>query len=252
MDKKEQTRRLPGFYIALCCCVIAIGVAGYFTEKNTSERANKSISAVQSNADANTDADAVAVNELEENIDDTRVSDAQQEADAVADETEISESLADVSEPAAEENTVSEAQDSVETAVIVGTPAFSLPENAQILAEFSNELAFNTSLNDWRTHNGIDIAVENGGSVTAMSDGKISEISSDEMGNFVVIENNGGFEGKYCGLSSVEDINEGDEIKSGDVLGIVTESKGENTAESHLHFELYKDGSLVNPSEYIK
>ena len=32
-QEKQESRRLPGFYIALCCCVIAVGVAGYFTER---------------------------------------------------------------------------------------------------------------------------------------------------------------------------------------------------------------------------
>ena len=35
-QQKKETRKLPSFYIALCCCVLAIGIAGYFTERHNS------------------------------------------------------------------------------------------------------------------------------------------------------------------------------------------------------------------------
>ena len=33
MANEKNSKRLPGFYIALCCCVLVIGIAGYFTER---------------------------------------------------------------------------------------------------------------------------------------------------------------------------------------------------------------------------
>ena len=29
-QQKKETKKLPSFYIALCCCVLAIGIAGYY------------------------------------------------------------------------------------------------------------------------------------------------------------------------------------------------------------------------------
>ena len=36
-QQKKETKKLPSFYIALCCCVLAIGIAGYFTERHNSD-----------------------------------------------------------------------------------------------------------------------------------------------------------------------------------------------------------------------
>ena len=37
-EKKHKNKKFPGFYIALCCCVLAIGAAGYLSERHESER----------------------------------------------------------------------------------------------------------------------------------------------------------------------------------------------------------------------
>ena len=39
-EKKHKNKKFPGFYIALCCCVLAIGAAGYLSERHESERAS--------------------------------------------------------------------------------------------------------------------------------------------------------------------------------------------------------------------
>ncbi|MDD6564888.1 MAG: hypothetical protein PUF08_07385, partial [Clostridiales bacterium] len=40
MEQKNQTKKLPGFYIALCCCVIAVGIAGFFAQNMETESTN--------------------------------------------------------------------------------------------------------------------------------------------------------------------------------------------------------------------
>ncbi|MCD8391268.1 MAG: M23 family metallopeptidase [Firmicutes bacterium] len=252
MDKKEQsqTRRLPGFYIALCCCVIAIGIAGYFTEKTTNEQQTESI-LNSSSIGGSEENDAVAANEVVDNV--NKDTQNEQETPILEYIPEESGTVAAATAVDAESEITEDASAEAveETAVIVGTPSFSFPCGGDIVQEFSQELSYNSALGDWRTHNGVDIAIDSGGSVTAIADGTISEISSDEMGDFVVIEHDGGFASKYCGLSSVENLNVGDEITGDSVIGIVTESKAENTAEPHLHLEMYKDSALVNPSDYL-
>ena len=141
-------------------------------------------------------------------------------------------------------------EEAAEAAALFASPSFALPASGDILEGFSDTLSYNTALGDWRTHNGADIAVDAGGSVCAAADGTISRISSDAMGEYVIIDHDGGFSSKYCALSSVEDIAEGDTVKAGDVIGIVTDSRAENVTDTHVHFELYKDGEVVDPMKY--
>ena len=49
----------------------------------------------------------------------------------------------------------------------------------------------------------------------------------------------------------MENLTEGKEIQSGEVIGILGDCKGENVTSPHLHFEIIKDGEAVNPSDYL-
>ena len=246
MKKEEQqnSKHLPGFYIALCCCVLAIGIAGYFTEKATvSENEKQLISEnVPQKAQDDTNDDYVAVNNAVFNVEEENIVpiDDTLKNEPVVENLPVSDSMPDVIEPVEE------------TALIFSKPSFSKPHNGEIIETFSTTLSYNSALSDWRTHNGIDIAAEQGSSVCSIADGTIKEISSDEMGKYISIEHDKGFISKYRSLGSVESLNEGDAVNSGDVIGIVGKSSGENASQTHLHLELYKDGQLVNPSEYLE
>ena len=41
MEKKNNnSKKLPGFYIALCCCVIAIGAVGFIAQNREAQSTN--------------------------------------------------------------------------------------------------------------------------------------------------------------------------------------------------------------------
>ena len=283
-QEKQESRRLPGFYIALCCCVIAVGIAGYFTERASNNGAGTSgggASEIVSGEDAYQIADAdggtdTSGGAVSASVDADNVSDGgglsdptgqiyiEPKINAAAPDLpaapeipaapDIPETEANSAEAASAPQTVGEditdAEEAAEAAALFASPSFVLPASGDILEGFSETLSYNTALGDWRTHNGTDIAVDAGGSVCAAADGTISRISSDAMGEYVIIEHDGGFSSKYCSLSSVEDIAEGDTVKEGDVIGIVTNSRAENVTDTHVHFELYKDGEVVDPMKY--
>ncbi|MBQ7574163.1 MAG: M23 family metallopeptidase [Clostridia bacterium] len=229
MNKEEQqTKRLPIFYIALCCCVIAIGVAGYLTEKNTNSQSGESL--VYDSSAPLPQTDTIVQNPVSDTV------------PASSNETDIEET---------EEVTNNTSEETVEAAAIENVPAFTMPANGEILEEYSDKPVYNSVLCDWRTHNGIDIAVDNGGSVMAIADGTVTEVSEDEKGKYIVISHDNGFVSKYCALSDVNGLEVDAKVKAGDVIGIVGKSKGENTQATHLHFELYKDSECVNPTEYL-
>ena len=271
-QEKQESRRLPGFYIALCCCVIAVGIAGYFTERASDGGAGHSggsagdtgivsesgdgepqdIAMLPENVDG-----AVSVNVGADNVDDNGgLSDPtgqiyiEPRIEASA-ETNVTESAEAADSPKVVYADLTNDEEAAEAAALFTSASFALPASGEILEGFTETLSYNTALGDWRTHNGMDIAVDAGGSVCSAADGTVSSISSDAMGEYVVIEHDGGFSSKYCALSSIEDIAEGDTVTAGDVIGIVANSKAENVADTHVHFELYKDGEPVDPMKYV-
>jgi len=102
-----------------------------------------------------------------------------------------------------------------------------------------------------KMHKGIDIAAPTGTKVYAAGSGKVLKITSsdDGYGNCIVIEHGYGFVSRYAHLSSFK-IKEGDEVKKGDLIGLVG-STGRSTGP-HLHYEIEKDGEKIDPKKYIK
>lgn len=102
-----------------------------------------------------------------------------------------------------------------------------------------------------KMHKGIDITAPTGTKVYAAGSGKVLKITSsdDGYGNCIVIEHGYGFVSRYAHLSGFK-IKEGDEVKKGDLIGLVG-STGRSTGP-HLHYEIEKDGERIDPKKYIK
>lgn len=255
-NQKKSLKKLPGFYIALCCCVLVIGLAGYFTErheKNSAPADTGENTVFSGDIDAYTN-DAVNGNVVpaSETVTREEYDNEIQTAEAEAAATPVPNEAANT-EPAAESVYEDEAP-AAEAAVIVSakSPDLEMPVNGDILAEFSDKLVYNSALEDWRTHNGIDIAADIGCSVHAAASGTVRSVFSDAMGEGVEIEHEDGFVTRYAGLQSLENLKEGDAVQSGDVIGIIGESKGESTEAAHLHFEVYKEGEATDPKKYLE
>ncbi len=249
-EQKKEARKLPGFYIALCCCVLVIGVAGYFTETHNNKKAASVISSDIEQTEATEK--PVFSNDNSKYVPPVPTAVPEVSEKTLADNTS-EDSLPVVSQPQTVENYAVDNPDIDENAITVSSeqPAFIMPVNGNILEGYSDTLIYNEALSDWRTHNGIDIAAEKGCSVQSVADGIIESVSEDASGGCVVISHAAGFITKYMGLESVENLSAGKEINSGEVIGIIGESKGENTKESHLHFEMEKDKNSINPVDYL-
>lgn len=115
------------------------------------------------------------------------------------------------------------------------------------------ELVYNKTLGDWRAHPGIDIAAPLGAKVYAAADGTVTDVYADDlMGTVVVIEHAGGLVSRYCNLASVPAVKVGDRVAQNAVIGSVGDTAlGESSEATHLHFEMWKDGEPVSPTEYL-
>lgn len=134
-------------------------------------------------------------------------------------------------------------------------PTFTKPIEGEISKEYAKDnLVYSETLKEWTTHLGIDIKAERASVVKASADGTVKYIKNDpRYGLTIIIEHSNGFETRYCNLLTTEFVSEGEEVKAGQTIGTVGDSAVyEIVDESHLHFEILKNGENLNPSDYVK
>ncbi len=103
---------------------------------------------------------------------------------------------------------------------------------------------------DEESHFGIDIAVPGGTPVRASGGGTVEEAGSDpEYGLFVLLGHPGGYQSMYGHASRVL-ISVGDRVEAGQVIAL-SGNTGRSTAP-HLHFEVRRSGSQLDPITVLK
>ncbi len=116
-------------------------------------------------------------------------------------------------------------------------------------------LTYSLTMNDYRTHTGIDIACEPGASVLSPADGVIKEIWQDPMmGWCISIAHEGSSLSVMKNLSaeSLEGLKTGDAVQAGEQVALVGDTALLECAEvPHLHYELYVNDKAEDPSEYL-
>jgi len=98
-------------------------------------------------------------------------------------------------------------------------------------------------------HYGMDFTAPTGTSVYASGDGVVDKVITSRRGygNQVIIDHGFGYKTRYGHLSGFN-IKKGQKVKRGDVIAFVG-STGLSTAP-HLHFEVHRNGKMVNPINY--
>jgi murein DD-endopeptidase MepM/ murein hydrolase activator NlpD len=107
-------------------------------------------------------------------------------------------------------------------------------------------------------HPANDLKAKQGTTLVSPFNGEIvdSTDNASDCGGMIKIKFDNGYEAKFCHLSSRsvekgEFVLKGQEIgKSGGDKSDSTSKRG-NSEDAHLHFELKKDGSFVDPSKHI-
>lgn len=137
------------------------------------------------------------------------------------------------------------------------TPApavYTWPVRGEVIGDYSLEvLAYDETMGDWRTHQGMDLAADLGTQVLAVADGTVSAVYDDPlMGTTVVVEHPGEVMSFYSNLAATPAVAVGDEVTTGMVIGSVGKTAvAESGKASHLHFEMTEAGAPVDPAEYL-
>ena len=124
----------------------------------------------------------------------------------------------------------------------VGTGTFAWPaEGGHISSQMGHRWG--------RYHYGIDIARPSGYTIKASDNGVVKTAGRHSTyGNHIVIDHNNGYETLYAHLSEIG-VSVGQVIEQGAAIGVMG-STGRSTG-THLHFEVHKNGSEVNPLAYL-
>ena len=219
-----------GFYIVLCLCAAVIGVSSWIlladvgTNVETAEEAMVDIS------------DAIVT---------TLPAGTPMETD------EAEETGAGEPEPLVEETLAYEEAQAVFSETVT---SYVWPVNGEVVMPYAVQtLLYDSTMADWRTHAGIDIACDLGTQVLASAPGIVVSVVDDELyGTTVEIDHANGVHTVYANLAAEPPVGEGDQVTMGQVIGSVgSTALGEVNQVAHLHFATTLDGAAADPMNYL-
>lgn len=116
-------------------------------------------------------------------------------------------------------------------------------------------LCYSKTMDDYRTHTGVDIEADLGAAVRAAMDGVIDAVYDDPlMGKVIEIVHESGHKTLYKNLAPdlPEGIAVGTTVEKGQLIASVGQSAiCELADEPHLHFEIIGESGQVDPCEVI-
>lgn len=214
-DKKHSQRGIfgKGYYIALILCAAVIGITSYVVSRNNHDTPNQE--ALEASASLSEDVPVLATT------------------------PRVPAPTADRSENQAPQSKVL-----TTASPVAGQEVFGYAMEA---------LSYNQTTRDWRTHNGVDIAAEAGTEVMAAADGQVYTTYEDEtLGYTVVIRHEGGYTTHYSSLSENLQVQAGDTVKLGDVIGTVGSTALVETALGpHVHFSVTHQDVPMDPADFL-
>ena len=106
--------------------------------------------------------------------------------------------------------------------------------------------------NIYMPNTGLLYSSDNDFDVIAVLDGKVSNIKNDDiLGTIIEVEHDNNIVTIYQSVKNVK-VKAGQKVKQGDVIATSGPNKLEEEKSNCLHFEVYKDGNLMNPEEFYK
>lgn len=222
-----------GFYIVLFLCAAVIGVSAWMLAAGNATMENE-LSSVN--------------DDLFNRVETVIIPPAQEESVEVM-QVEPENIVIDTAEEAPEAVEVFEA--AVE---VMAEPEYLWPVSGEIERGHSDQqLYYDKTMGDWRTHEGIDIVAPVGSTVTATRGGVVESVFSDDFyGTTVTVDHGDGSKAVYANLDELTAVTAGETILPGYIIGAVGETAlCEVSQQDHLHFSLSVNGENVDPLSYL-
>ena len=210
-----------GYYIALILCAVAVGITSYVYSRHTAEE---------------------EILLQEENV--IPVGTMAQREDIPVIATQVPE----------QKNESRETEQTEPATVPNVKRKICSPVSGQEIFGYSMEaLSYNQTTRDWRVHNGVDLAAEEGAPVCASCDGTVyTTYQDDSMGYTVVIRHDGGYTTRYSSLTEDLAVSAGDPVQAGQTIGYAgTTALVETAMGSHVHFSVTCQDQPMDPMEFL-
>jgi murein DD-endopeptidase MepM/ murein hydrolase activator NlpD len=281
-DEKKSRKSLlefldkKGFYIVLILCIAVVGATAVFVTTSNISSVERDYSAeklipeepddsyvvnVEGEADDQTLADTTEVLPEKEStvtaVSSTKVAESNNSTPKTQPKEEQKAPAAPVKDatpaksaaPAKDATPAKSANDKK-----AGNEQFIMPVMGGVSFAFAQDkLVYSKTLEEWRTHSGIDLAAERGTPVKAVAKGVVTDIKKDpRFGITVIIDHENGLKTVYSNLASDDMVSPNQKVAQGDIIGAVGNTAVFESAEQpHLHFEVLKDDKPVNPEDYL-
>lgn len=260
MEQIKKFLRDKGFALALAVCLLAAAAAGVWAVRAVRSELEKNLNGLQEpNSAASQTAPGAndSLNETEEADEwQQQTTQAANSLNNVPQGSGASGGRSASSGAASGSGTVlepSELQSSSAPASSSAAQATTRPVSGRMLNAYSgDELVYNKTLGDWRTHNGADYACAEGESVVSPVAGTVIEAGDGgNWGEVVSIEDSEGRVWRLCGVAS-QKVKQGERVKAGQTLGKAGAISGECAEASHIHVEVKDGESYLDPGKLIQ
>ena len=222
-----------GFYIILSLCVLAIGVTGYVIFFTNTVDDIPTDSAIDIDSIFNPENEDIPV--INDPLNDDHGYDPNVKPSVTGDPLENDDPT--MLDPDLNDQPV------------VQLPNAVAPTAGDVIKEFSgDQLVYDITMEDWRTHNGTDYSCTQGDTIFCVRDGTVTNVFEDGlMGWSVSVKHSDGIISTYSGLSSVSVVKKGDKLKMGDAVGTAGGSAiAESNQPYHIHVSITKDGKYID------
>ena len=250
----EQIRKFlhgKGFALLLAACLLAAAAAGVWAVRTVRAELQKNLDGLntpdttrQTTPEPEPDWDVQEDTTWQQPVTDVANSkaDVPQQASSGASSGAQSGS-GSLREPSALQGASSPASSSAQPAAAPSMPG-------HVLNVYSgDELVYNKTLGDWRTHNGVDYACTQGAAVAAPIAGKVISAGAEgNWGTVVVLEDAQGRFWRLCGVADPA-VKAGDTVTAGKKLGTVGTIGCECAEESHIHLEVKQGETYLDPAK---
>ena len=131
---------------------------------------------------------------------------------------------------------------------------FIFPVKGAVTMQYSETPVYSRTLEDWRSHNGIDLAASEGEEVFAAAAGVVEDAYFDTFyGYTVTINHTGGTKTIYSNLSGDVTVAPGKTVSEGELIGYAGSTAScESEEDAHIHFEMKRENKYLNPAEYLE
>jgi murein DD-endopeptidase MepM/ murein hydrolase activator NlpD len=256
MEAIRRFLREKAFVLALAVCVLAAAGMGLWAVNIVRDRLREDLEGQTQNETEQSDAQDVLLgleSETGEGEDEVWQQENTEAAGAASSVPKPSSAPSGASSGSGLVHEPSELRTGSEPADAAAASSYAQPVAGKILAAYSgDDLVYNQTLGDWRTHNGIDYSCTEGDSVFAPTNGTVEQIRTDgNWGAVVELRDSKNRLWRLCGVGDTA-VKQGDEVVTGQALGQACDIGCETALGAHVHMEILdEDENYLDPAQVM-